>query len=60
MIATLVKHIHTMQDDPAVQQRLASGGLEALKETPEQFGARMRRDQDRFRDIVKAAKLKPE
>ena len=42
VIATLVKHIHAMQDDPAVQQRLAAGGLEALKETPEQFGARMR------------------
>ena len=49
-----------MQDDPAVQQRMAVGGLEPLKEAPEQFGARMRRDQDRFRDIVKAAKLKPE
>ena len=40
--------------------QLADGGLEALKETPEQFGARMRRDHERFRDIVKAAKLKPE
>ena len=60
VIATLVKHIHAMQDDPVVQQRLAAGGLEPLKETPEQFGARMRHDQDRFRDIVKAAKLKPE
>ena len=60
VIATLVKHIHAMQDDPAVQQRLATGGLEALKETPEQFGARMRRDRDRFRAIVQAAKLKPE
>jgi tripartite-type tricarboxylate transporter receptor subunit TctC len=60
VIATLAKQIHAMQDDPVVQQRLASGGLEPLKETPEQFGARMRRDQDRFRDIVKAAKLKPE
>jgi tripartite-type tricarboxylate transporter receptor subunit TctC len=60
VIAKLVKHIHAMQDDPAVQRKLADGGLEALKETPEQFGARMRRDYDRFRDIVKAAKLKPE
>ena len=60
IIDKLVKHIHMMQDDPAVQKRLAAGGLEALKETPEQFGARMRRDHDRFRDIVKAAKLKPE
>jgi tripartite-type tricarboxylate transporter receptor subunit TctC len=60
IIAKLVKNIHVMQDDPAVQRKLADGGLEALKETPEQFGARMRRDYDRFRDIVKAAKLKPE
>jgi tripartite-type tricarboxylate transporter receptor subunit TctC len=60
VINTLVKHIHAMQDDPAVQQRMAAGGLEPLKETSEQFGARMRRDQDRFLGIVKAAKLKPE
>jgi tripartite-type tricarboxylate transporter receptor subunit TctC len=60
IIATLVQHIHAMQDDPQVQRSFADGGLEALKETPEQFGARMRRDYDRFRDIVKAAKLKPE
>jgi tripartite-type tricarboxylate transporter receptor subunit TctC len=60
IIDKLVKHIHMMQDDPAVQKRLATGGLEALKETPEQFGARMKHDHDRFRDIVKAAKLKPE
>jgi tripartite-type tricarboxylate transporter receptor subunit TctC len=60
VIAKLSKYIHAMQDDPAVQRKLADGGLEALKETPEQFGARMRRDYDRFRDIVKAAKLKPE
>jgi tripartite-type tricarboxylate transporter receptor subunit TctC len=60
VIATLVKHIHAMQGDPAVQQRLATGGLEPLQETPDQFGARMRRDHERFRDIVKAANLKPE
>jgi tripartite-type tricarboxylate transporter receptor subunit TctC len=60
VINTLTKHIHAMQDDPAVQQRMAAGGLEPLKETSEQFGARMRRDQDRFLGIVKAAKLKPE
>jgi tripartite-type tricarboxylate transporter receptor subunit TctC len=60
IIDKLVQHIHMMQDDPAVQKRFATGGLEGLKETPEQFGARMRRDHDRFRDIVKAAKLRPE
>jgi tripartite-type tricarboxylate transporter receptor subunit TctC len=60
VIATLARHIHTMQDDPQVQKSLADGGLEALKETPEQFAARIRRDHARLRDVVKAAKLKPE
>jgi tripartite-type tricarboxylate transporter receptor subunit TctC len=60
VIATLVKHIHAMQDDPEVVKTLAQSGLEPLKESPEQFGARMRRDYERFGDIVKAAKLKPE
>ena len=60
VIATLARHIHAMQDDPQVQHSLAQSGLEALKESPERFGARIRRDHERFRDIVKAAKLKPE
>jgi tripartite-type tricarboxylate transporter receptor subunit TctC len=60
VIATLVKHIHAMQDDPEVVKTLAQSGLEPLKESPEQFGSRMRHDYERFADIVKAAKLKPE
>jgi tripartite-type tricarboxylate transporter receptor subunit TctC len=60
VIATLAKHIHAMQDDPQVKRSLADGGLEPLKESPEAFGARIRQDHDRFRDIVKAAKLRPE
>jgi tripartite-type tricarboxylate transporter receptor subunit TctC len=60
VIATLARHIHAMQDDPDVQRSLAESGLEPLKESPEQFGARMLRDYERFRDTVKAAKLKPE
>ncbi len=60
VIAALVRHIHAMQDDPAVQRTLANGGMEPLKENPEQFGARMRRDHGRFRAIVKAANLKPQ
>jgi len=60
IVDKLVKHIHAMQDDPEVQKRFATAGLEPLKETPEQFGARIRRDHERFRDIVKAANLKPQ
>jgi tripartite-type tricarboxylate transporter receptor subunit TctC len=60
VIDTLARHIHAMQDDAEVQRSLAESGLEPLKENPEQFGARMRRDYERLRDVVKAAKLKPE
>jgi tripartite-type tricarboxylate transporter receptor subunit TctC len=49
-----------MQEDPEVREKFATGGLEVLEETPEQFGARMRRDHERFRDIVTAAHLKPQ
>jgi tripartite-type tricarboxylate transporter receptor subunit TctC len=60
IVDKLVKHIHAMQDDPNIKQILAKSGLEPLKESPAEFGARMHRDYERFRDIVKAAKLKPE
>ena len=60
IVAKLVQNIHAMQDDPQIQRTLGENGLETLKETPEQFGQRMRRDYDRFRSIVKAANLKPE
>jgi tripartite-type tricarboxylate transporter receptor subunit TctC len=60
IIAKLVKNIQAMQDDPGVVKTLSQGGLEPLKEGPEQFGARMKRDYERFGDIVKAAGLKPQ
>ena len=60
VIATLVRAIHTMQDDPTVRQRLAQSGLEPLKETQDQFAARIRRDYDRLGPVVKAIGLKPE
>ena len=60
IVATLVRQIHAMQDDPSVRRRLADSGLEPLKESPEQFRARMLRDHERFRGIVQAAGLKAE
>ncbi|MFM9882022.1 MAG: Bug family tripartite tricarboxylate transporter substrate binding protein [Burkholderiales bacterium] len=60
IIATLVRSIHAFQDDPAIQKRLADGGMEVLKETSAQFRDRIRRDNERFRDVVKAMGLKPE
>ena len=60
VVATLVKQVHAMQDDPAVQKRLTEGGLDVLKEAPEQLGARVRREYEQFRGIVKAAGIEPE
>jgi tripartite-type tricarboxylate transporter receptor subunit TctC len=60
IIGTLVREIHAMQDDPSVQKRLSDSGLEPLKESPDQFRARMLRDHERFREIVQAAGLKAE
>ena len=60
IVATLARHIHAMQDDPQVQRTLAESGAEPLKETPEEFAARIHRDYERFRVIVQSAKLKPE
>jgi tripartite-type tricarboxylate transporter receptor subunit TctC len=58
VVNTLVRQIHAWQDDPTVQKRLSEGGMEALKETPAQFRERIRRDNDRFREVVKAMGLK--
>ena len=60
IVNQLNRQIHAALDDATVQKRLMEGGLEPLKETPAQFGARMRADHERFREIVKAAGLKPE
>ena len=60
IVATLNRQDHVMQDDPAVLKRLAEGGLDAPKESPAEFGARIRRDYERYREVVKSAGLKPE
>jgi tripartite-type tricarboxylate transporter receptor subunit TctC len=60
IVNQLNRQIHAALDDATAQKRLNEGGLEPLKDTPAQFGARMRADHERFREIVKAAGLKPE
>jgi len=49
-----------MQDDPSVQKRFADSGLEVLKESPEEFRAHIRRDYDKFRDIIRTVGLQAE
>ena len=44
----------------SVQKRLTEGGLEVLKESPAQFGARIRSDYEKYREVVKNAGLKAE
>ena len=36
---------------------LAEGGLDALKESPAEFGERIGRDYERYREVVKSAGL---
>jgi len=59
-IALLNREIHAALDDATVRERLMAGGLEPLKESPAQFAERMKRDHERYREIVRAAGLKPE
>lgn len=58
VVATLVRAIHKMQQDPAVTQRLAVSGLEPLEETQAEFAARIRRDYDRLKPVVEGLGLK--
>jgi tripartite-type tricarboxylate transporter receptor subunit TctC len=60
VVSTLTRQIHVWQDDVTVQKRLSEGGMEALKETSVQFRERIRRDNERFRDVVKTMGLKAE
>ncbi len=60
VISLLAREIHAMLDDPGVQSRLTAGGLQPLRESPQEFAARMQRDHERFAPIIKAAGLKPE
>jgi tripartite-type tricarboxylate transporter receptor subunit TctC len=58
IVNELAQHIHAMQDKPEVQRTLIDGGLEVLKESPEEFAARIGREHNRMRDVVKGAGLK--
>jgi tripartite-type tricarboxylate transporter receptor subunit TctC len=60
VIATLHKHITAMVDDPDVKKRLRDGGIEPLKESPDEFAARLRRDYQMWGEVVKAAGIKAE
>lgn len=60
VVATLSRYVSAMLDDPEARRRLQESGTEPLKETPEEFTARVRADHEKWREVVRAAGLKPE
>ena len=60
VIATLVRAIHAMQDDPEIQKRLSESGLEPLEESQAEFAKRIRRDYDQLGPVVEALGIKPQ
>ena len=49
-----------MMDDPAFLKVLLNGGLEPMRESPQQFAVRIRRDYEVMGNLVKSIGLKPE
>jgi tripartite-type tricarboxylate transporter receptor subunit TctC len=45
---------------PDVKQRFAELGYQAIGDTPEQFGATIRADIEKFGHVIKSAGIKPE
>ena len=60
IVARWLSEIKRMVDNPEVVKRLASQGVTAYSETPEQFLAFMKADIDMNRKIAKAANIKAE
>jgi tripartite-type tricarboxylate transporter receptor subunit TctC len=56
--AMLNEHVNRMLDDPAVRQRLREGGMAPIKESVEQFAARVRADHAKWGEVVKVAGIK--
>ena len=51
--------LRTLQD-PDMKTRLAQDGIEALGSTPEQYGAYLRSELERWTKVIKSAGVKPE
>jgi tripartite-type tricarboxylate transporter receptor subunit TctC len=60
IVHLLNRQVNAMLDDPTVQKRLADGALEPMHDSPEQFAARIKRDNAKFAAIIQKAGLKPE
>lgn len=60
IVATVNRHLSAMADDPEARKRLQEYAVEPIKDTPEEFSARVKRDYEKWGELVRAAGLKPE
>ena len=60
IVQTLNSHISQAFDTPRAQEQLAAGGILPMKESAEQFQKRIVDETVMWRDVVKAAGIKPE
>ena len=60
VINLLNRQVNLMMDDAAFLKVLTNGGLEPMRESPQQFAARIRRDHEVMGKLVKSIGLKPE
>jgi tripartite-type tricarboxylate transporter receptor subunit TctC len=58
IVRRLNREIVAILREPAITQRFVEMGFEIVASTPEEFGALMRQDHERFGTIVKNAKIK--
>ena len=59
IIARMQREIAKVVNDPEVQARLSASGAEPLASTPEQFGAYLAREVEKWARVVKQAKIPP-
>jgi tripartite-type tricarboxylate transporter receptor subunit TctC len=60
-LARLRAEIRKALENPEVREKLhAAGGLEPLITSPEEFGALIRRDHERFGKLIKQVGIKPD
>jgi tripartite-type tricarboxylate transporter receptor subunit TctC len=58
IVTTLNKHVVAALNDASVVQRLTAGGAEPSPSTPEELRDHMRREAERWKGVVRAARLR--